>query len=522
MPSDTAGARLSKNKADTGHVLRRLAASLTLKMIGLIVVFVALPVALYSQFESADMQRRDLVIRGIQQRSWLIAQALAPILDQPAGPPHKSLNRELQRFKDSRTLLKLMFRPIGVPAGGNFYYIASAPESRPEQVGAELESLAERGILKQLAESCAWDSPIDIRYRQPDGHEEIMTSVVPIQTRWGCWVLLSAHPTSEFLNISIGRSYWQTREIQVAAVIYFVFALLAILITVSVWRSLHHFRRVAREIREGRAQGRTFVARNVVPELTSVAADFDHFVYDLRKIAHDMRQASEDNAHSLKGPICTIQSSLEPIKRVLPPDNFRSARAISLIESSLRRLHSLVNATQRVDYNTANLIDAPRIRVNLSEIVADTVLRYREVLAEHNVRLVRVLEEGACVFAGRGVIDTVFENILDNAISFAPEGSTVSVYVFRQAGQVMLHVDDEGPGIAPDKIDMMFDRYFSSRTGAPNQTGRRSTPGGSPGSHAGLGLWIVHRNVEALDGTVSAHNRLSGGLSVRIELPAAA
>ena len=502
-------------------MLRRLGASLTLKMIGLVVVFVALPVVLYGQFESADNQRRDLVIRGIQQRSWLIAQALAPLLDQPGGPPHKSLNRELQRFKDGRTLLKLMFRPVGMPTGDSFYYIASAPESKPEQVGAELESLAEHGVLKQLADSCAWDAPIDIRYRQPDGHEEIMTSVVPIQSRWGCWVLLSAHPTSEFLNISIGRSYWQTREIQVAAAIYFVFALLAVLVTVSVWRSLHHFRRVAREIREGRAQERPFTARNIVPELTSVAADFDHFVDDLRQIAHDMRQASEDNAHSLKGPICTIQSSLEPIKRVVPQDNARATRAVGLIESSLRRLHSLVNAAQRIDYNRANLIDAPRTRINLSEVVADTVLRYREVLADHNVRLVRVLEEDVCVYAGRGVIDTVFENILDNAISFAPYGSTVSVYVFRQDGRVLLHVDDEGPGIDSAKIDSVFDRYFSSRAGEPSQTGRRSTPGGSPGSHAGLGLWIVHRNVEVLGGTVSAHNRLSGGLSIRIELPSA-
>lgn len=501
--------------------MRRLAASLTLKMIGLVAVFVALPVVLYGQFESADNQRRDLVIRGIQQRSWLIAQALTPVLNQPGGPPHKSLNRELQRFKDGRTLLKLMFRPIGMPTGGSFYYIASAPESKPEQVGAELEGLAEHGVLKQLADSCAWDAPIDIRYRQPDGHEEIMTSVVPIQSRWGCWVLLSAHPTSEFLNISIGRSYWQTREIQVAAAIYFIFALLAILVTVSVWRSLHHFRRVAREIREGRVQERPFTARNIVPELTSVAADFDHFVDDLRQIAHDMRQASEDNAHSLKGPICTIQSSLEPLKRVVPEDNARAIRAIGLIESSLRRLHSLVNAAQRVDYNRANLIDAPRARINLSEVVADTVLRYREVLAEHNVRLVRVLEDGVCILAGRGVVDTVFENILDNAIGFAPEGSTVSVYVFRQDDRVLLHVDDEGPGIDPQKIDSVFDRYFSSRIGAPNQTGRRSTPGGSPGSHAGLGLWIVHRNVDALGGAVSAHNRLSGGLSIRIELPAA-
>ena len=520
MLSDTAGARLSTNKPDILYALRRLGASLTLKMVGLIAVFVALPIILYGQFESADSQRRDLVVRGIQQRSWLIAQALAPILDQPGGPPHQSLNRELQRFKDSRTLLKLMFRPAG-PAGGSFYYIASAPESKPEQIGAELASLAERGVLQKLSESCAWDAPIDIRYRQPDGHEEIMTSVVPIQTRWGCWVLLSAHPTSEFLNISIGRSYWQTREIQVAAAIYFVFALLAILIAVSVWRSLHHFRRVAREIREGRTSERTFTARNVVPELTSVAADFDHFVRDLRRIAHEMRQVSEDNAHSLKGPICTIQSSLEPIKRVVPSENFRALRAVGLIESSLRRLHSMVNAAQRVDYNTANLIDAPRIRVNMTEIVADTVLRYREVLAEHDVRLIKVLEEGTGVLAGRGVIDTVFENILDNAIGFAPEGSTVSVYVFRQEGCVLLHVDDEGPGIDPDKIDSIFDRYFSSRSGAASQVPRHSTPGGSPGNHAGLGLWIVHRNVEALGGKVSAHNRLSGGLSVRIELPAA-
>jgi len=509
-------------RVDIWRAFRRLAASLTLKMIGLIVVFVALPVILYGQFESADTQRRELVARGIQQRSWLIAQALLPVLDRPDGPPHRLLNRELRKFEDGRTLLKLMFRPSGNPAGGNFYYIASAPEARPEQIGAELDGLADHGVLRKLSESCAWDAPIDIRYRQPDGHEEIMTSVVPIQSRWGCWVLLSAHPTSEFLNISIGRSYWQTREIQMAAAIYFVFALLAILIIVSVWRSLHHFRNVAREIRQGRTQDQTFAARNVVPELTSVAADFDHFVRDLRSIAHDMRQAAEDNAHSLKGPICTIQSSLEPIKRVVPTDNIRAARAVSLIESSLRRLNTLVNAAQRLDYNTANLIDAPRIQVNVAAIVSDILMRYREVLAEHNVRLVRAVEDDASVFAGRGVIDTIFENVLDNAISFAPERSTVSVYVFHQNDDIHLHVDDEGPGINPDQIDQVFDRYYSSRPGALNQISRRATPGGSPGSHAGLGLWIVHRNVEALGGAITVQNRLSGGLSIRIALPAAA
>lgn len=152
--------------------MRRFGASLTIKLIGLIAIFVALPIVLYGQFESADKQRRELVSRGIQQRSWLIAQALSPILDRADGPPHKLLNGELQRFNDGRTLLKIMFRPAGsIGSEGNFYYIASAPESRPDQIGTELETLAQRGILQQLGESCAWDSPIDIRYRQADGQE---------------------------------------------------------------------------------------------------------------------------------------------------------------------------------------------------------------------------------------------------------------------------------------------------------------------------------------------------------------
>jgi len=497
--------------------VRRLGASLTLKLIALIAVFVALPIVLYGQFESADTQRRELVSRGIQQRSWLIAQALAPILDRPDGPPHKSLNGELQRFNDGRTLLKVMFRPTGSGGEGNFYYIASTPEARPDQIGTELETLAQRGILAQLAESCAWDKPTDIRYRQPDGHEEIMTSILPIQSRWGCWVLISAHPTSEFVNVSIGRSYWQTREIRIAAAIYFAFALLAMLIAVSVWRSLHHFRRVAREIRQGRMTEYSFADRNVVPELTSVAMDFDHLVRDLRNIAHDIRQTAEDNAHSYKGPLSTIQASLEPIKRVLPEDSRRAVRAVSLIEASLSRLNVLVNATQRLDNNTADLIDSPRPPINLTQLVADTLLRYREILSERDIRLVRTLEENVVVRAGLGVVDISFENILDNAISFSPPGSTISVYLFTEAENVHLHLDDEGPGVDQKKIDHIFDRYFSLRP----KTGRFEVThsDGVASKNAGLGLWIVRRNIEAIGGSINAVNRIGGGLSVRIILP---
>ncbi|WP_298724030.1 HAMP domain-containing sensor histidine kinase [uncultured Ferrovibrio sp.] len=489
---------------------------MTLKLIGLVGVFVALPVVLYGQFESADAQRRELVARGIQHRTWLIAQAISPMLDQPDGPRHSALNSELQRYNDGRTILRLMFSPAGSTSPDRFYYIASSPEATPDQIGPELERLAEHGILQRLSESCEWSSSVDLRFKQPDGREEIMTSLLPIQSRWGCWVLISAHPTSEFLNVSIGRSYWQTEEIRIAAGIYVAFALLAVLMAWSVWRNLHHFRRVASEIRHGRAGGRTFVDRNVVPELTSVAADFDQLVADLRKAAPDIRQTAEDNAHSFKAPICTIQSALEPIKRVLPADNERSKRAVVLIESSIRRLHALVNAAQQLDYNTADLIDAPRRAINLTNVIADVLFRYRETIAERRIRLVRVMEDNIIVHAAAGVLDVVFENILDNAISFSPPDSTITVSLARERKQVLLRIDDEGPGIDPDKVGHIFDRYFSLRPHKPEEevsSGKLK--------HSGLGLWIVRRNVEALGGQVSAMNRITGGLSIQIILPAA-
>jgi len=499
----------------------RLRASLTVKLVLLVGIFVALPIVLYGQFESADRKMQDLVARSIQHRSWLIAQAISPILDQSEGPPSRSLNEILRKYSFDGTILKLMFRPAALKGGTNFYYVASAPQVGSGRVDAELNSLAQHGILEKLSDTCTWDSPLEIRYTRPDGGEQILTSVIPIQSRWGCWVLISAHAASEFLNTSIGRPYWQTREVRIAALIYLVGLFLAGLIAWSVRTNVNHFRRVAREIRQGRIGRHSFTARNVIPELASVAADFDKLVLDLHHVARDIRQTAEDNAHSFKAPLATIQSSLEPIKRLLPSDNPRAQRALSLVDLSINRLRALVIAAQRLDNNTADLIDSPRALVNLTQVIADVLLRYRDILSERGIRLSRHLDDGVMVRAGVGVIDVVIENILDNAISFSPSGGTITVTLLRNENHIDLLIEDEGPGIDPKKIDRIFDRYFSLRASEVAAVQEDPAQGGDEQKqgHAGLGLWIVRRNVEALGGRISAANRLGGGLCVHVTLP---
>lgn len=489
-----------------------MAASLIVKLIALVGIFVAVPVVLYGQFRVDDEQMRDLITRSIQDRSLLIAEALRVALDRPESAPVTSLNTMLQAFSRDGTTLQLMFQPAGSSDGGGFYYIASAPRSEAANLNDQLNSLEQNGILARLSASCSADERQEIRYNRPSGQGEVLTSAVPIRTKSGCWVLISSHGTNEFLQTSIGRPYWQTHAIRIAMLSYLIVALLAAFIALSAWRNVRHFRTVAREIRHGRGGDYSFTARNVVPELASVALDFDRLVLDMRRIARDIRKTAEDNAHSFKGPIATIQASLEPLRRLLLKDNERASRAMVLIDASLERLRTLITAAQRLDNNTADLIEAPQRRVDLTQVVAATLLRYREVLVERDLRLIRRLEEGVFVHAGTDVLDVIVENILDNAISFSPAGGTITVDLSRDRRVVDLHIEDEGPGIEGAKIDRIFDRYFSLR---PKGAG----PGNGGSNHSGLGLWIVRRNVEVLGGEVRASNRIGGGLSLHVILP---
>lgn len=478
----------------------------------LVGIFFALPVVLYWQFESADRQMRELVTRAIQDRSGLIADALRPVLKETDTTFPLALNHELAKYGSAGTVLKLMFQPAAERESGRFYFVASAPTVHGDAVAAELDELGNRGILQRLSEACRWDATDEIRYRQADGTVELLTSIIPIVARGGCWVLTSTHVTSEFLNTSIGRPYWKTQEIRVAAAIYLFVAILAFMVAFSIRLSLRRFRTVANEIVQGRIGDDAFSRHNVVPELSSVAEDFDKLVHDLRRVSQEIRQSAEDNAHSFKTPLATIQSALQPVRRAIPETDSRARRAIEIVDSALARLLALVNAAQRYDISTAEMLEAPRLPIDVTHVVGEAAHHFREILVSRDIRLIRRLDEGVVVRAGRGMLELVLQNVLENAIGFSPPGSAITVALTANEETVELRIDDEGPGIDPAKIDHVFERYFSSR---PSD----AAGNGEPVEHSGLGLWIVRRNIEALGGQVSASNRSGGGLSIVIVLP---
>lgn len=74
-------------------------------------------------------------------------------------------------------------------------------------------------------------------------------------------------------------------------------------------------------------------------------------------MAREMRAAADETAHALKGSLATIQSSIEPLRRAVPPDNVRARRAIELIEAALGRLNDLVEAAHQRDCAVAAALE---------------------------------------------------------------------------------------------------------------------------------------------------------------------
>ena len=114
-------------------------------------------------------------------------------------------------------------------------------------------------------------------------------------------------------------------------------------------------------------------------------------------------------------------------------------------------------------------------------------------------------------------MESIIENLLENAASFTKPGGAVEVSLSGANGHANLTVADNGPGVPPERVPKIFERYYSDRTQMPERmNGGSTTLQGE--QHYGLGLWIARRNVEGLGGKISARNRETGGFAVTVSL----
>jgi two-component system, OmpR family, sensor histidine kinase ChvG len=516
MPAlDTAGLRKTE-----GRWVIAWAWSLTAKIAFLAVVFILVPVFLYLEFRSAHEESQELLLRSVRAEGRAISQSLLPLLETAGGAPLPELSRDLARYAGEVTTVKLLFQPAGAHNGtSGFYYVASWPPVAPNNLETERETLAHQGVLDRLAENCQGEMPFSLIYHRPTGGAEIVTAVTPLSTAAGCWAVVASFSEDAVPAAHLDQPYWATPPVIIAALIYLAMAAITFATLLSVRGGLRRFAQRARRIREKGPGPGSFADRNNLPELADVAAEFDRMVEALHRYANDIRRTAEDNAHAYKTPIAVIRQSVEPLRRALPEDNRRAQRAIGILEHSLDRLDGLVASARSLDEATADLIAEPRMPVNLGHVIGgliqirSAVLASREVSivsASHDLTISADLLPGLFVLGSEEMIETVIENLIDNAVSFSPPGSKILIYLTRNDDFAHLIVSDEGPGVPAEQIEHIFERYYSERYADE-----------AASSYFGIGLWISRRNVEAMGGTIAAENRKPHGLEVHIRLPLA-
>ena len=496
---------------------------LTTKTGLLAIIFLIVPVFLYAEFRSAYQESQELLLRSVREEGRAISQSLLPLLETADNAALPELGQHLSRFSGEVTTIKLLLRPADASAGSDaFFYLASWPAVAQSNLQAEHDTLAQQGVLERLAENCRGEMPFSLIYRRPTGGAEIVTAVTPVMTRLGCWAVVASLSEDAFSSAHLGQPYWATPVVRVAALIYLAMAIVTFSTLVSVRGGLREFARRARQIRERGRDAGSFSGRNGPPELAAVGVEFDRMVDALHHSAADIRCMAEENAHAFKTPIAVIRQSLEPLRRAVPEDNQRAQRAIGLVEHSLDRLDGLVAMARRLDEATADVLAQPRVPVDLGHVIGGLVQIQSAALAGRDVTIILVshdlvlsadLVPGLFVLGTEEMIESIAENLIDNAVSFAPPGSEILVRLTRDDSFAHLTVSDHGPGVPVGQIERIFDRYYAERhTEASN---------GAPESHFGIGLWIARRNVEAMGGTIEAENQAPHGLAMHVRLPLA-
>jgi len=493
------------------RIVGQFSRSIRVQLITLLLVFGIPPVLLYSVFRDAELDKQSLLLEAVRENGRTIGRGLAPLLQSMQPGDFSRIPQELSRFESDQRNIKILYKPN--EGGAGFFYVASAPEVPIEQLAEERQELVDLGVLSRLEGSCSGNVTLGDRVAMPGGGGEMLMAVTPVQSVKGCWAVVVSASQQSVAALIDGRPYWKRPETRMAAIIYATMAVLVFLIFAAVWLALSRFRRTAATLEHGES----FSTLTAVPELAQLAKEFDAMVARLRRTTEVLRQAAEDNAHAFKGPIAVIRQATEFVSKGVSTDG---VTGISAITSSLNRLEGLVRSAQRLDTATADLLETGWSLVNVSDLVMAFVEEYQVMLGPRNASIIPEVTLGLFVAGREDMIETILENLIDNAISFSPDGGEVEVKVFAEHGKVVLSVADSGPGVAQDQLVRIFDRYYSSRPGRDSED-LENTQDINGEIHFGIGLWLVQQHVQAMGGTVEAANLASGGLRMTVRIPSA-
>lgn len=289
--------------------------------------------------------------------------------------------------------------------------------------------------------------------------------------------------------------------------------LLSLFLARTIVRPLRRLARAAVRVRLGRAR------EVVVPRLPDRRDEIGMLARALSDMSLALRariDATEafaaDVTHELKNPLASLRSAVEGLGRVKDPA--LQDQLLAVVRDDVHRLDRLIT-----DISEASRLDAQLSRAKFEPVDVGAMIdglldqrTQRGVERGVRIRFDRSPDDSLTSWGEGARLERVFENLIDNAVSFSPDGGLVGIAASRADGALEIWFEDEGPGVPEEARDTIFRRFQSIRPESE-----------AFGRHSGLGLAIARTIVEAHQGEIrveSRKDRLSGARFV-VRLPLA-
>lgn len=298
--------------------------------------------------------------------------------------------------------------------------------------------------------------------------------------------------------------------LKISSLAFLTTLMLSLYLARAIGHPLRQLAKATRKIREGNRLAGIPTYPRRLDEIGSLSLALQDMTHALGERLDTIEKFAGDVSHELKNPLSSMRSATETLQRYLgneknAKDSSKNRESVEtlldVLMHDIERMNRLITDIARTSRLDVALEREGRSVVDLGDMLEAIIGMHDRLGAGIILRLIR--EDPSKSYAIKGNADRLaqlFQNLIDNAMSFSHTGSQVKIYLKHDKDWVLIEVEDMGPGIPPDKTEAIFERFYSERPGHENY-----------GEHSGLGLAIARQIIEAHHGDIRAENIIKDG-----------
>jgi len=358
----------------------------------------------------------------------------------------------------------------------------------------------------------ALDGNTGYRIRRLSDGADIITVATPVQRfhRVLGALLLSANTR----DIKLAVQQTRLTFLRFFGIVLLVTLLLSFFLARTIVRPILRLASAADRISAGTHTGADipdYSARN--DEVGDLSRSLKDMTLTLARQIDAVAAFAADVSHELKNPLTSLRSAVETLSLARTED--AKTKLLDIIAEDVGRLDRLISDISNASRLDAEISRNPMREVNLKPLL-ETLVDLYDSSQSAEIPTLHLLctapgKKLDTVFRVRGLegqLGQLFRNLIDNAISFSHRDGDIRIMLGQTRDMIQVTIEDDGPGIPEDRLEDIFDRFYSERPQAE-----------AFGKHSGLGLSICKQITEAHGGIIIAENRKQGGARFIVQLP---